>query len=174
MQRSVLTTLAIVAVLGVAWGVLMLSRSGSHVYTDDLSDPVKVADSYVKASILNDLERAVFYWTGDREAYRKSGFGRVFPSLPAVARRNGLPLEDYRWRLGPARVEGDVAFVRVELETIQTGKIARKVDELLGISYTDEGKVVRGPRLRPDLTVEEAEKLARSDPSVGGTASSTT
>ncbi|RIH84392.1 hypothetical protein [Calidithermus roseus] len=166
MQRSLLTALAMVAVLGMAGGVLMLSRSGSHVYTDDLSDPVEVADSYVKASILNDLERAVFYWTGDREAYRKSGFGRVFPSLPAIARRNGLPLEDYRWRLGPARVEGGVALVRVELEIIDTTAIAARFEELWGLRPDKDGRMPDGPP-DPNLTEEEAWRLARNDPSVG-------
>lgn len=166
MQRSLLTALAMVAVLGIAGGVLMLSRSGSHVYTDDLSDPVRVADSYIHALLRKDLVRIAYYWTGDLEAYENSFFGRFTPSVLRAARREALPLENYRWRLGPARVEGGVALVRVELEIIDTTAIAARFEELWGLRPDKDGRMPDGPP-DPDLTEEEAWRLARNDPSVG-------
>ncbi|RIH84393.1 hypothetical protein [Calidithermus roseus] len=166
MQRSVLTTLAMVAVLGMAGGVLMLSRGDSHVYTDDLSDPVRVADSYIHALLRKDLVRIAYYWTGDPKAYENSFFGRFTPSVLRAARREALPLENYRWRLGPARVEGGVALVRVELEIIDTTAIAARYEELRGLRPDKDGRMPDGPP-DPNLTVEEAWRLARNDPSVG-------
>ncbi|WP_157202693.1 hypothetical protein [Calidithermus chliarophilus] len=147
---------------------MALTRHES-VYTDDLSDPVRVADSYIHALLRKDLVRIAYYWTGDLEAYENSFFGRFTPSVLRAARREALPLEDYRWRLGPARVEGGVALVRVELETIQTGKIAQKYREFMGDPYWNPEKqdFDQKPKLRPDLTVEEAWRLARNDPGVG-------
>ncbi len=141
---------------------MILSRSlrlifillGVSCMNSELSDPKKVINGYITALIASDFSLMRYYSTAEKaEAFKDDWMLQAMSKLKNVPRRE----EDYNWEILSIETESDFANVKMSLISPNEDSIAEKVAELTGV-YDRSKRVVN--------SYEEAEKLARKDPSI--------
>jgi hypothetical protein len=132
----------------------------------DISNPVHVVDSYIKAIIASDTRKIAYLESGDPFAFEKE-FGVFSLLLSVVPDANKFDPKDWRWKVSEAKLKSKNtrAEVLLMLENVSFGIYLDLLDKYrYGISKRDENNnLIEIPPTRPDLSYEEVDKLARSE-----------
>lgn len=139
----------------------MSNRKGS------LSSPKEVASAFVEAVLREDSSRmgALMGMDLSKGSPMDQTFGKALgPSVEKYWADQAKNPADYRWTIYEEQVTKDVAKLRVDLFSPDTGAIADKMGELLGETIGPDG-TLQMPET-PPMSSEEAERRAREDPAI--------
>jgi hypothetical protein len=132
----------------------------------DISNPVHVVDSYVKAIIASNLPKLAYLESGDAFAFEKE-LGVFSLLLRAVPDANKFDKKDWRWQVLQPKLDSNnlKATIELQLENIDIREVVYLIDKYIGglVKRDANDNLIEIPPTRPDLSYEEADKLARSE-----------
>ncbi|MVN88038.1 hypothetical protein GO986_14885 [Deinococcus sp. HMF7620] len=146
-------------------GALAVGAGGAYMsIQQNPQDPQHIADAYVVANIKND-SKAIGELLGLGDSPMEQVLGTVMgAALNTYWSDQAQNPEDFHWTLIPQQHTEAVTEYIIDLHTPNYGALADKEMELLGYRTDEDGVLTVAEE--PQITVEEAERQARADPTI--------